>query len=340
MVHSVSSAHRLFSAESHKIFSKRPAPGLFHTLKILWSIYAFLTALVAVLLLIEGVSLFDSLCHSMTTVSTGGYSPYDASIDHFRRAGYRHYVLIEYTVLFGMVLGGMNFFIHYRVATGGIKALWDNTETRLYWCFLAGATALVMIDRFAKFGFDEAQDTFRYSAFQVVSIMTSTGFATKDIGTSYFPALAKQVLLVLMVVGGCVGSTSGGFKVLRVGILLRMLGRQLRRVIYGRTSVNLVTVDGQPIETEELRRIAALFFAWIMLLAIGAGVTALLSEHRAIESASGMFSALGNIGPCYISTGDLTALHPVIKITYILGMLAGRLEILPILLLFTRRTWR
>ena len=127
---------------------------------------------------------------------------------------------------------------------------------------------------------------------------------------------------------------------LRVGVLLKMVGRQVKRAIHGPTAVNLITVDGEPVELEELRRIAALFFAWIMLLFIGSAVTALLSAHGAIESASGMFSALGNIGPCYMSNADMVALHPLIKLTYIVGMLAGRLEILPVLLLFSRRTWR
>jgi len=110
--------------------------------------------------------------------------------------------------------------------------------------------------------------------------------------------------------------------------------------MYGRAVVVPVVVDGEVIDAEEVRRIAALFFAWILLLAIGAAVTALHSRLGALESASGMFSALGNIGPCYISVGDMVALHPLVKLTYILGMLAGRLEILPILLLFSPRTWR
>ena len=137
-----------------------------------------------------------------------------------------------------------------------------------------------------------------------------------------------------------VGSTSGGLKVLRVGVLLKMVGRQMRRLIYGARSQNPVVVDGEIVETAELRRIAALFFAWMALLLAGSLVTALLSDHGALESASGMFSALGNIGPCYIAVGDMPVLHPVIKIVYILGMVAGRLEILPLLLLFSPRTWR
>ena len=333
------SAHTLFSAESHKIFSRRPAPGLFHTLKILWSIYALLTALTAALLLLEGMSLFDSVNHAFTALSTGGFSPYDSSIEHYRTSGH-NFVAIEYTLTAAMILGGTNFFIHYRLLAGDARALWDNLEVKLWWLMLAGATALVAMDHFLSGGFVRVEETFRTCAFQVVSLATTTGFGTKDIGGAYFPALAKQVFLVLMLVGGCVGSTGGGIKVLRIGVLWRMVSRQVRRVIHGPSAEALVLVDGEVVEPEELRRIAALFFAWVVLLAFGAGITALLSSHGPLESASGMFSALGNIGPCYIPVKEVAQLHPLIKITYILGMLAGRLEILPILLLFSPRTWK
>ena len=339
------SAHALFHAESHKIFSERPAPGLFHTLKILWSIYVLFTLLITGLLIVEGMSVFDAVAQSMTALSTGGYSPHDQSIGYYAaHAGlYPHYVLIEYTVIVAMLVGGMSFLVHYRVLRGQISALWDHFEIKVFWAIVLGATVLVMTGCLVRSGSDGAGPTFRHSLFQVVSVMTTTGFGTKDIGGSYFPAVAKQVFLVLMVVGGCVGSTAGGFKVLRIGVLFEMLRQQLRRVIHGRSLVNPVTVDGHEIDQEELRRIAALFFAWMLLLFIGSGVTALLSDHGPLESASGMFSALGNIGPCYISTSpvnEMAQLHPIIKITYILGMLAGRLEILPVLLLFNRRTWR
>ena len=173
-----------------------------------------------------------------------------------------------------------------------------------------------------------------------MSIMTTTGFGTQDIGSEFFGAASKQLFLAMMVIGGCVGSTGGGIKVLRIGILLKMVHRQIRRVVHGGSAVNLVVVDGEVIGAEEVRRISALFFAWMILLFLGSGITALLSDLGPMEAASGMFSALGNIGPCYISAADITQLHPVIKATYIVGMLAGRLEILPILLLFTRRAWK
>lgn len=332
--------YSLFSAESHKIYSKRPAPSLFRTLQILWAIYIVLTVVTIVLLVLTGLSLYDAVSHAFTALSTGGFSPHDASIDYYRTAGYRHYVLIEYVLILGMLFGGTNFFIHYRALTGDVRALWDNFEVKLWWLLLAGATGLVMLDHFVKTGDGDVGSVFRTSLFQVVALATTTGFATRDIGSAYFPSLARLVFLVLMVIGGCVGSTGGGIKVLRIGVLLKMVGRQMRRVIYGRAAVVPVLVDKAAIEPEELRRIAALFFAWVALLVLGAGITALLSDLGPVESASGMFSALGNIGPCYISVEGMAQLHPIVKMTYILGMLAGRLEILPILLLFSRRAWR
>ncbi len=341
------SAHRLFGAESHKVLSRRPTPSLARSLRILWSIYALFTLGVLLALILEGVSVFDAVAHSMTALATGGYSPYDASIDAYRRAGHPHFVLIEYTLIAGMLLGGINFFAHYRWLRGDVRALWDGMEMRLWWAIVLGATALVMLDRFVKFGWPagaaapgQVHQTFRDSLFQVVALVTTTGFATKDIAAEHFPAMSKQVFLVLMVVGGCVGSTGGGFKVFRVGVLGKMVYRQMKRLMYGPSVVHPLVVDGEAVEAEELRRIAALFFAWIALLAFGAGVTAVLSDHGALPAASGMFSALGNIGPCYIPTPQMAGLHPAIKIVYILGMLAGRLEILPLLLLFSRRTWR
>jgi len=340
VAYSGGAAHQLFSAESHKISSKRPAPGLFHTLKILWGIYAAFTLVTGLLLALEGMSVFDAICHALTAPATGGYSPHDAGIAHYREAGHPHFVAIEYTLIFAMLLGGISFIVHYRVLTVQIKGLWDNTEMKLFWIILAGSTLLVAADHVVRFGFNNAAETVRNSLFQVVSILTSTGFATKNIADVYFPALAKQVFLVLMVIGGCVGSTSGGLKVLRVGVLLKMVNRQIRRIVYGHSSVNLVMVDGSPVETEEIRRVSALFFAWMFLLVCGSGVTALLSDLPPLEAASGMFSALGNIGPCYISAEQITQLHPVVKLTYIVGMLAGRLEILPVLLLFSRKAWQ
>jgi trk system potassium uptake protein TrkH len=346
-------AHHMFGAESHKISSVRPAPGLFHTLRILWAIYAAFTALAAVILALEKMPVFDAVCHALTALSTGGFSPHDSSIEFYSLSGRYNYRLIEYTIIFLMMLGGINFLVHYRVLTRDFKALWDNTEIRYFWRFIAGFTAIIIIDHLYKSGafgalftkgtpvkLAEFESTVRRSLFQVVSILTTTGFATKDIGSDFFGALSKQLFLAMMVIGGCVGSTSGGFKVLRIVVLNRLIFRELLKLRISGSASTGVVIDKKIVPEDEVDRVASLFFIWMVLLLLGGGITALLSNLGPWESFSGMFSAVGNIGPCYISGPDMIKIHPVVKLTYIFGMLAGRLEILPVLLLFSRKAWR
>ncbi|MEF8725672.1 MAG: TrkH family potassium uptake protein [Candidatus Bipolaricaulota bacterium] len=333
-------SHKLFGAESHKVISERPAPGLFSTLKILWSIYSLFTAVVAVMLLAEGVGWFDSLNHALTTLSTGGFSTHDASIDYFRQAGFGNYRLIEYTLVAGMTLGGISFVVHYRVLRGRISSLWNSMEIKLFWKIIAGATLLVFFDHLHAHGFGEVLNAFRTSLFQVVSLLTTTGFGTKDIGGSFFPAMSKQIFLFLMVVGGMVGSTGGGLKVFRVGVLWKAVKNQVKKTVNPSRAVSPLIVDGERVPQEEIGRISTLFFAWVVFILGGGMIAAFFSDLSPLAAVSGMFSALGNIGPSYVPLKEWASLHPIIKITYTIGMLAGRLEILPILLLFSRKVWR
>ncbi len=346
------SAHRLFGAESHKITAGRPVPSVAHTIRILWGIYIGFTALIILCLLAARVSWFDSVCQTFTALSTGGFSPHDASIEYYRLSGHPNFILIEYIFILGMVLGGTSFLVHYRLLKGNLRAIGDNTEMRYWWGFIAAFIAVIFLERIVRIDrlllapfapldlLKRIEENFRITAFQVVSIITTTGFATRDIAGSSFGHVARQLFLVMMVIGGCVGSTGGGIKVLRVGLLFRLIRREVFRLRTPPKTVSRIIIDGEAAETEEIYRVSALFFMWIVLLVVGGVVTALLSNHDAYSSFSGMFSALGNIGPCYISVKDMGQLHSLIKVTYIFGMLAGRLEILPVLLIFSRKAWR
>ena len=353
ITYQVSGAHHIFGAESHKISSGRPKPGLFNTLRIIWVIYTGFTLLAIVVFIFEKMSFFDAICHAFSTLSTGGFSPHDSSIAYYSITEHQNYRLIEYTISFFMLLGGINFLIHYRVFTRDFRALWDNIEIRYWWRMIVGFTAIIVIDNLYESGllgelFNKGtpikpgafEQSVRYSLFQVISIITSTGFVVKDISSSFFGAMSKQLFLVMMVIGGCVGSTSGGFKVLRVAILNRLIFREVFKLrVSGKASSGLV-IDKKYVSEEEVERVASLFFIWIVLILIGGAITAILSKHGPFESLSGMFSAVGNIGPCYISEQDMININPFVKLTYIFGMLAGRLEILPVLLLFSRRAWK
>jgi trk system potassium uptake protein TrkH len=349
VIYRAGSTHTLFGAETHKVGMDRPVPGLANTLKILWTIYAGFTLIIIVGLLFVGVSLFDSICHSFTALSTGGFSPHDASIEYYRLSGFVHYRWIEYILIVGMLMGGTNFLIHYRVARGNVKSLFNTTEMKYWWTLIIVFVTIILVERFVKMEalpsrtptlFMYIEENFRTVLFQVTAIITTTGFATKDIGSPFFGFVAKQLFLVMMVIGGCIGSTGGGIKVFRISILFKIIQRELYRLRVPSRAVTTPLIDGKPIGTDEIYRVSGLFFTWIVLLIIGGCVTAFLSDLGSYESFSGMFSALGNIGPCYIPVRIMGQLNPVIKIVYIFGMLAGRLEILPVLLIFSSRAWR
>ena len=345
-------AHHIFRAESHKISSHRPAPGLFHTIRIIWTIYIVLTLLAVAVLAIERMPIFDAICHGLTAIATGGFSIYDSSIGYYNQPDY-NYRLIEYTLAFIMMLGGINFLIHYRILTKDFKALWDNVEIRYWWRLISVFVIIIMIERLYRTGAFEAlftrgvavdigefERSFRHSIFQVISILTTSGFTTMNIGSDFFGVAAKQLFLVMMVIGGCVGSTAGGFKVLRIAVLNRLMYREIFKLRTSSKASTGLIIDRKILPEDEAHRIAALFFTWMALLLFGGVITALFSNHGPWASFSGMFSAMGNIGPCYISGPDMIDIHPVVKLTYIFGMLAGRLEILPVLLLFSRKAWR
>ena len=352
IISQTSGGNNLFGAESHKIDVKRPVPGMKHTVKILWTIYSIFTAFIFINLLLAGSTFFDALCHSLTTISTGGFSPFDASIAHYNNIGHAHYIWIEYIIILGMFLGGTNFLIHYRVFfMKQFNAIYDSIEMKYWFGFIFFFTLIIFLEVFIKsanipFEIDNFQfwvkveELFRNTLFQVVSVMTTTGFGTVDINTNYFGHAAKLLFLVMMFIGGSVGSTSGGFKIMRIAILVKLAKREIFKLWAPKKAITYVLMDKEVLEKDEIFRVAGLFFAWLVLIVIGGTITALFSDHTGFSSVSGMFSSLGNIGPCYISVEEISQLHPIIKITYTFGMLAGRLEILPVLLLFCPNAWK
>ena len=194
---------------------------------------------------------------------------------------------------------------------------------RYWWSFIGVFVILILLERFMKMPpfestsiispvfWRQMEENFRTVLFQVVSIITTTGFGTMDIGSLFFGQMAKQLFLVMMVIGGCVGSTGGGIKVLRISILMKLIRREVFRLRTPPESISTVVIDGKAVEANEIYRVSSLFFVWIILLVIGGCTTAFLSEFGAYESFSGMFSALGNIGPCYIPYDLVGQLHPV-----------------------------
>lgn len=335
-----STAAVLFSSEGHKINVSRPVPGIFHTLKILWGIYGIFTLVSFLCFWAGGMSLFDALNHCFTCISTGGFSTHDLSFDFWAQHHFRHAWLLEYFAIIFMLAGGANFLIHYKVFTGNFSALFKDFEIRWYWLLISGALALVVIDHLLIFSrqeihtFTMLHHLFRTALFQISSLISSTGYLTTDINAAFFPALSKQVFLVLMIIGGCVGSTSGGIKVLRAAFLSRLFSTHLRRLSLSRQATVPLVISGKVIDEAEIERVAALFWSWMVIIVAGSFITAAFSDLDPWQSFSGMISAMGNMGPFYFSVHKMASLSWVVKFTYIMGMLAGRLEILPLAMLF------
>ena len=339
-----SAAATLFSAEGHKIQTSRPVPGIFNTIKIIWIIYGTMTMVAFLLLYMEGMTLFDAINHTLTLVSTGGFSTHDTSIAHFNN--FRYGILIEYTMIFFMLMGGTNFLLHYKVSRGNWRALYEDFEMQLFWFIIFAAILLIGTNIYFSHGHELVTSWstfhlhFRTTLFQTVSVITSTGYTTRNLNDPYYPALAKQTFLLLMFIGGCIGSTSGGFKVLRIGVLWQTLVSELKQLSLPRKAIIPLVIQKKIILPREIKRICALLFAWIGLVWVGTALTLACTDLDGWQAISGMLSAVSNMGPFFFSTEELAAFPACVKISYIFGMLAGRLEILPIFVLFARLAGR
>ncbi|KDR96137.1 trk system potassium uptake protein TrkH [Peptoclostridium litorale DSM 5388] len=330
---------KLFGAESHKAHVSRPVPNIHSTIRILWGIYVFITVLEIAFLRLFGVSLYDSVLHSFSTVSTGGFSPYDQSLLQFYKSKYPNYKLIEYCVTFFMFISGVNFLLHYRLIVGGIRGYLKDMEFRSYFKITLFFSAIVYAESIFIGGFGYLdENVFRKSLFQVVSIVTTTGFSTEYIGSDFFGSSAQLLFPALMLIGGCIGSTAGGVKILRIAILGKLFSREILKTAVPKSVVIPVTLDNIRVGNEEVLKVCSIFFGWILVIFTGAVITGALSDLGPFESLSGMLSAVGNIGPFYFSVEQMASLSPVIKLTYIAGMLCGRLEILPVFIILSMRS--
>jgi len=332
--------HALLGAEAHKAASARFSPGVFNSLRILWSIYGGLTVVCALLLWAEGLSLFDAVAHAMTTLSTGGFSTYDQSIAHFASTGYRNAVAIEYTILLFMFLGGTSFLVHWHLARRHWRAVRANSELRAWLVLLAGAALVIgLVDR-GRVATVGLHQHIRDTLFHVVSIATTTGFTKAAFTEAWVSPLTRQIFLVLMVFGGCVGSTSGGLKIVRGLLLGKLLQRRLRRASRSPNEAIPLALNRVRIEPSEVDRTIGVAVAWFGAIAVVWMAGTLVSSLSGWESLSAAVSAVGNIGPSYVSTQAFAALGAGPKLVYAAAMIAGRLEVLPLLLILSRRVWR
>lgn len=327
---------QLMDAEAPGPTLERLTPRIRETARLLWGIYIGLTLVDIVLLIFVGrMSAFDAVAHAFTTLSTGGFSTRDSGFGSFSP------VAQWITVLF-MALGGLNFALLYRAfGRRQWRALLTDTETRFYGALLLGATLLILL----SVGVGNFFETLRHSAFQAVSIMTTTGYASADF-EQWNPA-TKMTLLVLMFLGGCAGSTAGSIKVIRTWLVFRFIVRETRNVIHPQ-AVLPIRVSERVVSEEIVRAVAIFAVLYVTTFALGSLVL-LLDTARAglrveiLEAASAVAATLGNVGPGLGIVGPMSTyaqLPETSKILLVFLMWAGRLELFPVIVLFMRSYWK
>jgi len=324
----------LMTAEAPGPTSDRLTTRVADTAKRLWVVYALLTIAIGIALFAAGLSLYDGLAHGLSTASTGGFSPYSRSIGHYDS------LLVEAVIIVGMVIGGINFAHHWRALTGRFSHYGNDPELRTYLIMLTACTALVVGLLWIDGGFALGAAT-RAGLFNVVALGTSTGFGNTTGAASngnfvlWVPA-AQMVLLFLMVVGACAGSTAGGIKVMRVQVLLGHSIRSLRRTQQPRAVIP-VRHGATAVSEDIVSRVAGFFVLYLLLvlsgivILTGLGAGLLESIGAIVGSLSNMGPALGEAGP---TASFSVAFSQPARLVLALFMIIGRLEIFPIMLMF------
>lgn len=329
--------YRLFKAEvPGGATFQRNAPRIKDTAKVLWLTYLSLSIAETLLLWAGGMTPYDAVCHTFTTMSTGGFSTRTASI-----AGWPS-PFIQWVITVFMFLGGTNFGLYQQLLTGPRLETFKDLELRVYAAIVTAATAFVHAARFVvsrtTWQAAAAAPTVRAAAFQVLTVLTTTGFATEDFGR--WPTVTQLLLLLLMFVGGCAGSTGGGMKVQRLIVYGKAAAHELRRSVQPR-AVLVVRIGERPIEREVVANVMNFF---VMYVAIAVTVTFLLAlgGMDLLSAVSAAAANIGNVGPGLGTVGPSASYAEVPtfgKWVLVFAQLLGRLEIYSVLSLVLKRTW-
>ena len=320
----------LFRAESPGPEVGKLVPSLKKTARVLYLTYIALTVLNFIFLIVGGMPLFDSVCTALGTAGTGGFG-----IKNDSMASYSPYLQNVTTVF--MLLFGINFSCYYLLLLGKVKNILRDEELRMYLGLILGVVALIVLNTRHLFG--SLGEAIRHAAFQVAAIITTTGFATADFDV--WPTLSKMLLLLLMAIGACAGSTGGGMKCSRVLLLFKNLKRNVARILQP-NKVQVIRINGKTVGEQTVSNTGAYLAAYVILLIVSALLLS-IDGHSFATTFSAALSCMNNIGPGLDAVGptcNYALFSPFSKIVLIVDMLAGRLEIFPILILFSPRAWR
>ena len=319
----------IMKAESPGPSVSKLVPRVRTTALLLYSIYFLLTLLQFILLLCGGMTIFEALNTSFATAGTGGFGIKSNSI-----GGYSPYLQIVIAVF--MLLFSLNFNSYFLVLKGKFKDAF-NSEIRTFLLIVAGAVAILTWN--IHLMFDSVGEALRQAFFTVSTIISTTGFATTDF--DLFPQLSRTVIVLLMFIGACAGSTGGGIKISRILILFKTAGRELRNAIHPK-QVKKITLDGRAVEDETVRS-ALSFLVCFVLIFIGSCLLISIDNYDLTTNFTAVAATMGNIGPGLSAVGptqNFAFFSPLSKLVLSFDMLAGRLELFPMLLLFTPATWR
>ena len=306
-------------------------PKAMSTARILYGMYLTLTVIEMVFLVIGGMNLFDSMIFSFGSAGTGGFSNYADSVAHFNSA-YIDGVITVFCALFGV-----NFALFYFMILGDFKSVLKNEELRTYILLIAGATAAIMLNIHSLY--PTIGKSFRYAVFQVVTVITTTGYSTADF--AQWPMFSKAVLMMLTVIGACASSTGGGIKVSRLLVGMKCVKREIVQLAHPK-SVGIIRIGGKKVSSDVLRTIYIYFIAYVGIL-IGSVVLVSLDNFDFETTFSAVLTTLGNVGPGMAQVGPMgnfAEFSPLSKLILCFDMLVGRLEIFPFLVLFTAPAWR
>lgn len=307
-------------------------PRIKETAKLLYLVYIIISFLQVACLYFTGMSLYDALTHMFGTMCTGGFTPKNLSVGHYNNPTY------DYIIIIFMFIAGANFTLHYKVFHGDVKSLFKDREFLFYMGIIFLST-LIIATQLRFYIYDSIINAFRYASFQVVSITTTTGFVTADY--DQWPALSKNILLILMFIGGCAGSTGGAIKNIRILILLKKASREFQKILHPR-AITQIHLGDKKISDEVVSNITSFFLLYIIIFVICTLIMTSLGLDM-LSALSSVAATLGNVGPGLGLVGpaqNYAFIPPFGKIILSLCMLLGRLEIYTVLVLVVPEFWK
>ena len=331
---------KLTGRTAHLVKAESPGPSLSKlvpqtgkTAKILYSLYIGLTLLEFVSLLFCGVTPYDAVIHTFGTAGTGGFSNFGDSVRHFDS------VAVDTVISIFMFLFGCNFALYYKLLFGeGFRAFLRDEEFRWYLCI--GVTFILLISLFNLPVYGNFFTSLRYGSFQVLSVMSTTGFVTADF--NLWPVASQMLLIITMFIGACAGSTAGGMKVIRINLIAKMSRRNIQ-MTGNPKRMDVIRLDGKAVDDNILSQVAQFALMYVALVLLGAFLISLEGKFDLTTNLSAALTCVSNVGPGLGAVGPIYnyagySVHA--KLTASFLMLFGRLELLPMFILFTRSAWR